>query len=112
MVPRLPPQVSTLSGIEIEIRHFPFDFKILSSLIHSLPLRINAKDLNNKFIRRSHWQSDFDFYPKENRQARFFDKHFELKKRYWGRHFWVKGYCVSIVGLDEERIRQVAERER
>jgi len=28
----------------------------------------------------------------------------ELKNRYWGRHFWVKGYCVSSVGLDEEKI--------
>ena len=35
-----------------------------------------------------------------------FDRHPELKKRYWGRHFWAKGYCVSSVGLDEERIRK------
>ena len=34
------------------------------------------------------------------------DKHLELKKRYWGRHFWAKGYCVSTVGLDEEKVRQ------
>jgi len=30
--------------------------------------------------------------------------HIHLKKRYWGRHFWTKGYCVSTVGLDEEKI--------
>ena len=35
-----------------------------------------------------------------------FDLHTELKKRYWGRHFWAKGYCVSTVGLDEDRIRK------
>ena len=35
-----------------------------------------------------------------------FDRHLELKKRYWGRHFWAKGYCVSTVGLDEKRIRK------
>ena len=35
-----------------------------------------------------------------------FDKHLEMKKRYWGRHFWAKGYCVSTVGLDEEKVRQ------
>jgi len=35
-----------------------------------------------------------------------FDRHIELKKRYWGRHFWAKGYCVSTVGLDEEKIRK------
>jgi len=23
-----------------------------------------------------------------------------------GRHFWSRGYCVSTVGLDEERIRK------
>ena len=27
-----------------------------------------------------------------------------LRKTYWGRHFWAKGYCVSTVGLDEEQI--------
>ena len=37
---------------------------------------------------------------------RIFDRHIDLKKRYWGRHFWAKGYCVSTVGLDEEKIKQ------
>ena len=37
---------------------------------------------------------------------KIFDKHLKLKKRYWGRHFWGKGYCVSTVGLDEEKIRK------
>ncbi len=37
---------------------------------------------------------------------KIFDKHLELKKRYWGRHFWAKGYCVSTVGLDEEKVRR------
>jgi putative transposase len=37
---------------------------------------------------------------------KIFDFHLELKKRYWGRHFWSKGYCVSTVGLDEEQIRK------
>ena len=35
-----------------------------------------------------------------------FDMHHELKKRYWVRHFWSKGYCVSTVGLDEEQIKK------
>ena len=35
---------------------------------------------------------------------KIFDRHLDLKKRYWGRHFWAKGYCVSTVGLDEEKI--------
>ena len=31
---------------------------------------------------------------------KIFNRHIQLKKRYWGRHFWAKGYCVSTVGLD------------
>ena len=37
---------------------------------------------------------------------KIFDRHIQLKKRYWGRHFWAKGYCVSTVGLDEEKIQR------
>jgi putative transposase len=37
---------------------------------------------------------------------KMFDKHLKLKKRYWGRHFWAKGYCMSTVGLNEEEIRK------
>ena len=28
-----------------------------------------------------------------------------LRKRYWGNHLWSRGYCVSTVGLDEDKIR-------
>jgi putative transposase len=37
---------------------------------------------------------------------KIFDRHPELKKRYWGRHFWARGYCVSTVGLNEEQIKK------
>ena len=37
---------------------------------------------------------------------KIFDHHSSLKKRYWGCHFWAKGYCVSTVGLDEEKIKK------
>ena len=30
----------------------------------------------------------------------------ELRKRYWGNHFWARGYCVDTVGLDFEMIRR------
>jgi len=37
---------------------------------------------------------------------RVFNKFRELKrKRYWGNHFWARGYCVDTVGLDEQNIR-------
>ena len=29
-----------------------------------------------------------------------------LRKKYYGQHFWSRGYCVSTVGLDEEKIRK------
>ena len=37
---------------------------------------------------------------------RLFDRFPALRKRYWGQHVWSRGYCVSTVGLDEERIRK------
>ena len=27
-------------------------------------------------------------------------------KPYWGNHFWSRGYCVTTVGMDEEKIRR------
>ena len=38
--------------------------------------------------------------------TKIFDMNQELKRRYWGRHFWAKGYCVSTIGLDENQIRK------
>lgn len=28
----------------------------------------------------------------------------ELGKQFWGRHFWSRGYCVSTVGLEMDKI--------
>jgi putative transposase len=28
------------------------------------------------------------------------------KKPYWGNHVWSRGYCVTTVGMDEEKIRR------
>mgnify|MGYP001362505800 CR=1 FL=1 len=30
----------------------------------------------------------------------------KLGRRYWGRHLWSRGYCVSTIGLDEDKIRK------
>jgi putative transposase len=35
---------------------------------------------------------------------KIFNKFHGLRKRYWGMHFWSPGYCVTTVGLDEEKI--------
>ncbi len=35
-----------------------------------------------------------------------FQRYERLGRKYWGRHLWARGYCVSTVGLDEEKIRK------
>ena len=45
-------------------------------------------------------------YLKGKSAIKIFEKYPQLRKRYWGRHFWAKGYCVSTIGLDEERIKK------
>ena len=37
---------------------------------------------------------------------RMFHHYERLGKRYWGRHLWSRGYCVSTVGLNEDQIRK------
>jgi len=37
---------------------------------------------------------------------RLFNKFPEMKKRYWGCHFWARGYYVDTVGRNEEVIRE------
>ncbi len=36
---------------------------------------------------------------------RLFERFPRLGRKYWGRHLWSRGYCVSTVGIDEEIIR-------
>ena len=45
-------------------------------------------------------------YLKGKLAIRLFNRYEHLGKRYWGRHLWSRGYCVSTVGLDEEHIRK------
>ena len=40
-------------------------------------------------------------------------RQYEQSERVYGKHFWAEGYCVSTVGLDEEKIRQyIREQEK
>ena len=50
--------------------------------------------------------SDVVGFVKGKSAIKLFAQYTGLKRRYWGRHFWAKGYCVSTVGLDEEQVRQ------
>ena len=45
-------------------------------------------------------------YLKGKLAIRMFQRYERLGKQFWGRHLWSRGYCVSTVGIDEERIRQ------
>ena len=44
-------------------------------------------------------------YLKGKLALRLFQRYENLGKRYWGRHLWARGYCVSAIGLDEIQIR-------
>ena len=37
---------------------------------------------------------------------RLFNRFPELRKKYWGSHFWSRGYYISTVGMNEEQIKQ------
>ena len=49
--------------------------------------------------------SNFMGYLKGKLAIRLLNRNEQLMKRYWGRHLWSRGYCVSTVGMDEEKIR-------
>jgi len=38
-----------------------------------------------------------------------FRRYERIGKRYWGRHLWSRGFCVSTIGLDEEKIRKYVQ---
>jgi putative transposase len=37
---------------------------------------------------------------------KLFQEQSELRKTYWGKHLWSRGYCVSTIGLNEEQIKK------
>ena len=45
-------------------------------------------------------------YVKGKLAIRLFQRYERLGRKYWGRHLWSKGYCVSTIGLDEDKIRK------
>jgi putative transposase len=53
--------------------------------------------------------SAFMGYLKGKLALRLFQKYESLGRRYWGRHLWARGYCVSTIGLDEEKIRKYVQ---
>ena len=53
--------------------------------------------------------SEFMGYLKGKMALRLFQQYESLGRRYWGRHLWAGGYCVSTIGLDEEKIRKYVQ---
>jgi putative transposase len=53
--------------------------------------------------------SEFMGYLKGKMALRLFQQYESLGRRYWGRHLWARGYCVSTIGLDEEKIRKYVQ---
>ena len=53
--------------------------------------------------------SQFMGFLKGKLALRLFDRFPQLSRRYWGQHVWSRGYCVSTVGLDEERIKKYVQ---
>ena len=44
--------------------------------------------------------------------AEYLRKEFpELRKRYWGMHFWARGYFVSTVGIDRDVIKTYVKKQ-
>lgn len=50
--------------------------------------------------------SDVMGYLKGKLAIRVLQRFEELRTKLWGGHFWSRGYCVSTIGIDEEKIRQ------
>ena len=53
--------------------------------------------------------SEFMGYLKGKLAIRLFQQYESLARRYWGGHLWARGYCVSTIGLDEEKIRKYVQ---
>jgi putative transposase len=48
-------------------------------------------------------------YLKGKLAIRLLQRYEKLGKQFWGRHLWGRGYCVSTIGIDEQRIREYVQ---
>ena len=65
-----------------------------------------GSDLLNQLIPRVSISELMGILKGKTAIALFKGKHELKKKPYWGHHFWSRGYCVTTVGMDEEKIRR------
>jgi putative transposase len=50
--------------------------------------------------------SDIMGFLKGKLAIKLFQTQKQLTNKYWGRHLWSRGYCVSTIGLNEDQIRK------
>ena len=48
-------------------------------------------------------------YLKGKLAIRLLQRYERLGRQFWGRHVWGRGYCVSTIGIDEQRIREYVQ---
>ncbi len=48
-------------------------------------------------------------YLKGKLAIRLLQRYEKLGKQFWGRHLWGRGYCVSTIEIDEQRIREYVQ---
>ena len=74
-----------LIGMNIQIDHI--------HLVTSVPPKISISELMGIL--------------KGKTAIKIFKSYPQLKEKpYWGNHFWARGNCVDIIGLDEEKIKK------
>ena len=94
-----------------EIKEF-LKREIIKLLAHKEGIEIIEMNVQAEHIHLVVWippkyaVSDVMGYLKGKLAIRMFQRYEKLGKQFWGRHLWSRGYCVSTVGIDEERIRQ------
>lgn len=71
-----------------------------------LELNVQADHVHMVVILPKYAVSEVMGYLKGKTAVRLFQRYKSLGKQYWGRPLWSRGYCVSTVGLDEEKIRK------
>ena len=50
--------------------------------------------------------SNFVGYLKGKLAIKLLNRYEKVKRKYWGRHVWSRGYCVNTIGLDEQQMRK------
>ena len=76
-------------------------------LVEVMELNVQKDHIHTVFIvPPTYAVSAFMGFLKGKLSLKLFHRYERLGKKYWGRHLWARGYCVSTVGLNEDQIRK------